>query len=59
MKHQAGQLTAGDAHLRDDAQSKGKLATAALSAARYCSSAAQCSRSHSDARPLVALDLRA
>jgi len=30
QKYQSGQLTAGDAQLRDDAQSKGKLATAAL-----------------------------
>ena len=30
QKYAAGTLTAADAHLRDDAQSKGKLATAAL-----------------------------
>lgn len=30
QKYQSGQLTPADAHLRDDAQSKGKLATAAL-----------------------------
>ena len=30
QKYQSGQLTGADAHLRDDAQSKGKLATAAL-----------------------------
>ena len=30
QKYQSGQLTGADAHLRDDAQSKGRLATAAL-----------------------------
>ncbi|MGZ6143353.1 MAG: hypothetical protein ACXWLM_08440, partial [Myxococcales bacterium] len=30
QKYQSGQLTAADAHLRDDAQNKGRIATAAL-----------------------------